>query len=109
GWCVASRRRHARLVSDWSSDVCSSDLKLLLWTCGGESCTPPIDRPTEEGNSDPEWPARRRQRHAHLRAPRPLAALHRAGMAAREIGRARVGKEGGSGGAAGACKTKREE
>src|SRR5262249_57889767 len=23
---VASRRRHTRLVSDWSSDVCSSDL-----------------------------------------------------------------------------------
>src|SRR5262249_59236310 len=28
--CVffASRRRHTRLVSDWSSDVCSSDLAL---------------------------------------------------------------------------------
>src|SRR5258706_9783386 len=29
-WCVlfffSSRRRHTRLVSDWSSDVCSSDL-----------------------------------------------------------------------------------
>src|SRR5262249_59053880 len=24
--CVSSRRRHTRLVSDWSSDVCSSDL-----------------------------------------------------------------------------------
>src|SRR5262249_57161157 len=24
---VSSRRRHTRLVSDWSSDVCSSDLK----------------------------------------------------------------------------------
>ena len=24
----SSRRRHTRLVSDWSSDVCSSDLKL---------------------------------------------------------------------------------
>src|SRR5262249_56104800 len=32
GWrCVfffSSRRRHTRLVSDWSSDVCSSDLLL---------------------------------------------------------------------------------
>src|SRR5262249_58994231 len=26
----ASRRRHTRLVSDWSSDVCSSDLQLIL-------------------------------------------------------------------------------
>src|SRR5262249_57694965 len=26
----SSRRRHTRLVSDWSSDVCSSDLDFLL-------------------------------------------------------------------------------
>src|SRR5438046_3699619 len=25
----SSRRRHTRLVSDWSSDVCSSDLNLI--------------------------------------------------------------------------------
>src|SRR5262249_57742197 len=30
-WFVcSSRRRHTRLVSDWSSDVCSSDLYLRL-------------------------------------------------------------------------------
>src|SRR5438093_13655224 len=28
----SSRRRHTRLVSDWSSDVCSSDLVLLRAT-----------------------------------------------------------------------------
>src|SRR3989339_2178363 len=27
GFVVSSRRRHTRLVSDWSSDVCSSDLE----------------------------------------------------------------------------------
>ena len=27
----SSRRRHTRLVSDWSSDVCSSDLILCLF------------------------------------------------------------------------------
>src|SRR5258706_544014 len=27
----SSRRRHTRLVSDWSSDVCSSDLRSLTW------------------------------------------------------------------------------
>src|SRR5262249_56497755 len=27
----SSRRRHTRLVSDWSSDVCSSDLEKFLW------------------------------------------------------------------------------
>src|SRR5205814_3926582 len=26
----SSRRRHTRCLSDWSSDVCSSDLELLL-------------------------------------------------------------------------------
>src|SRR5262249_59579099 len=30
----SSRRRHTRLVSDWSSDVCSSDLSLALATIG---------------------------------------------------------------------------
>ena len=28
GFFFSSRRRHTRLVSDWSSDVCSSDLSL---------------------------------------------------------------------------------
>src|SRR5438046_7905643 len=27
----SSRRRHTRLVSDWSSDVCSSDLNATMW------------------------------------------------------------------------------
>src|SRR5258706_9792346 len=30
----SSRRRHTILVSDWSSDVCSSDLSLKLHQCG---------------------------------------------------------------------------
>src|SRR5262249_57888595 len=36
----SSRRRHTRLVSDWSSDVCSSDLILLLQTVTGLSVNP---------------------------------------------------------------------
>src|SRR5438046_7964435 len=31
----SSRRRHTRLVSDWSSDVCSSDLVLAAWRRAG--------------------------------------------------------------------------
>src|SRR5690242_21099097 len=27
----SSRRRHTRLTCDWSSDVCSSDLRALKW------------------------------------------------------------------------------
>src|ERR1019366_8977083 len=44
GWpFFASRRRHTRLVSDWSSDVCSSDLADRP-TPQAESCFPAPDR-----------------------------------------------------------------
>src|SRR5690625_7277576 len=33
----SSRRRHTRWPRDWSSDVCSSDLKQILW--GSETAT----------------------------------------------------------------------
>src|SRR5205814_5876801 len=37
----SSRRRHTRCLSDWSSDVCSSDLgEILRW---GDRFTPPDD------------------------------------------------------------------
>src|SRR5262249_56679629 len=36
----SSRRRHTRLVSDWSSDVCSSDLKVAALTFGIPNCLP---------------------------------------------------------------------
>src|SRR5699024_484033 len=29
----SSRRRHTRSKRDWSSDVCSSDLKYMSWPC----------------------------------------------------------------------------
>src|SRR5690606_40125969 len=37
-FCVSSRRRHTRFSRDWSSDVCSSDLRLpaSLKLAGGE-------------------------------------------------------------------------
>src|SRR3989339_533097 len=61
---ISSRRRHTRLVSDWSSDVCSSDRsedhppdlqsltnlvsRLLL---GVQTCALPIDRKSTRLNS----------------------------------------------------------
>src|SRR5262249_30522658 len=33
-FCFSSRRRHTRLVSDWSSDVCSSDLARIFFDFG---------------------------------------------------------------------------
>src|SRR5262249_60076356 len=43
----SSRRRHTRLVSDWSSDVCSSDL-------------PPLDLPTDRPRGEVRTYAARR-------------------------------------------------
>src|SRR5438046_5378740 len=43
----SSRRRHTRLVSDWSSDVCSSDLILLL-----DEATSALDSHTEKDIQD---------------------------------------------------------
>src|SRR5258706_11482838 len=39
----SSRRRHTRLVSDWSSDVCSSDLGIIRLdgTLNSSSASPP--------------------------------------------------------------------
>src|SRR5205807_7773957 len=42
----SSRRRHTRLQGDWSSDVCSSDLKTILGAFGDEMQMTP-DRPQE--------------------------------------------------------------
>src|ERR1019366_1681857 len=49
-----SRRRHTRLVSDWSSDVCSSDLPTSVprGSAGEESCVKmavPSDSRSEPG------------------------------------------------------------
>src|SRR5207253_6056338 len=39
----SSRRRHTRWPRDWSSDVCSSDLKQICHIAGGEIGEPLID------------------------------------------------------------------
>src|SRR5262249_56957458 len=39
------RRRHTRLVSDWSSDVCSSDLP--AWAAAGLALFPEIEVPSK--------------------------------------------------------------
>src|SRR5438132_9273965 len=38
----SSRRRHTRSLCDWSSDVCSSDLQLVLeWCAANHACRRP--------------------------------------------------------------------
>src|SRR5438093_13524709 len=50
-WCVlfffffSSRRRHTRLVSDWSSDVCSSDLSTSTSTSTSTTVCAVCDSP----------------------------------------------------------------
>src|SRR5688572_16897104 len=45
----SSRRRHTRFDCDWSSDVCSSDLKFGQWAAGllAEGAAAPGDDPAE--------------------------------------------------------------
>src|SRR5207253_6919228 len=51
----SSRRRHTRWPRDWSSDVCSSDLRRQLqslgWAGGGRRC-PPLAAAPERGSAE---------------------------------------------------------
>src|SRR5258706_9398148 len=60
----SSRRRHTRLVSDWSSDVCSSDLALALADVGeqAELVAEAADLDQDDALAD----ERRGLEHAHL-------------------------------------------
>src|SRR2546430_3811687 len=43
GFFFSSRRRHTRFDCDWSSDVCSSDLSVIVWaTVMRSSCGDPV-------------------------------------------------------------------
>src|SRR5205814_5570181 len=71
----SGRRRHTRCLSDWSSDVCSSDLP-----CGLEQ------GPAERVDGGGRDPALQGGHHGGgVRVPRRLARRH---IDAREIGRA---------------------
>src|SRR5438093_10039715 len=71
----SSRRRHTRLVSDWSSDVCSSDL---------ERHAPPV-REARDGTGGVRPDARQRVEPVDARrqsaAVRPCGAMQIAGAA----------------------------
>src|SRR5262249_57680094 len=82
----SSRRRHTRLVSDWSSDVCSSDLLERQW------------QPVKLGDDVPA-PA-----GAYSPAARAGGFVFVSGQRSEER---RVGKEGRSGGGADCLKKRR--
>src|SRR3712207_9037406 len=48
----SSRRRHTRYWRDWSSDVCSSDLKRTLARAGDDERTRPLGLELQEGLPD---------------------------------------------------------
>src|SRR5205814_7003970 len=90
----SSRRRHTRCLSDWSSDVCSSDLEVAA---DGEAVLVVVEREGE----DPGGRAAADRRREDLPAQAPVVGAEyarlrgAAGPEPRSEER-RVGKEGGS-------------
>src|SRR5262249_58776712 len=84
---LSSRRRHTRLVSDWSSDVCSSDLELH-----GCRLTPARDDEVEGGPPEAQIldldPVEPRRQHRLDEAQLILASV------GRRSEERRVGEEG---------------
>src|SRR5262249_59986810 len=90
----SSRRRHTRLVSDWSSDVCSSDLAAgyYLWSTLARAtrycrrvrvCSTGNNRPHSFHPGGSPHPSTHRARHRCARSDSPGRSEER-----------RVGKEG---------------
>src|SRR5262249_59066363 len=93
----SSRRRHTRLVSDWSSDVCSSDLRLPILI----STALPVVNRVSQGRRPGEASRERvilatHRRRADARSE-PIALGHVGSFVARSEER-RVGKECRAGG-----------
>src|SRR5690606_1241875 len=66
----SSRRRHTRFSRDWSSDVCSSDLR-----AGGLNTAPCAPRPTMEGMKTRTLPVALVQERNHGDADANLAII----------------------------------
>src|SRR5262245_63883992 len=96
----SSRRRHTRCLSDWSSDVCSSDL-------GGVGRTIPSLPRSSPRRARTQAVCPRRARAAGRWRPRPTRA--RGPRRATKIGRASCRERVEISGGAGTLKTKREE
>src|SRR4030043_1320903 len=68
----SSRRRHTRCSRDWSSDVCSSDLRAKLQSC-------PRTTPPEHSHGHPH-PRPASARHKRTRVQTPLETTQRHGQ-----------------------------
>src|SRR5205807_8638228 len=102
----SSRRRHTRLQGDWSSDVCSSDLRAPATR--PESGTPPVTTPVPAPRTTTNPPAQGAASCALSSVPMPAAVgayPHARGATHRSEER-RVGKECRSRGSRDARRTK---
>src|ERR1035438_10839251 len=77
GFFFSSRRRHTRCLSDWSSDVCSSDLCSPTWRattrCRSSASTTSSRPRTPRSGSRPSSPARREpSRPAAMETPEQI-------------------------------------
>src|SRR5262249_56786597 len=98
----SSRRRHTRLGSDWSSDVCSSDLS----TAGAATIVPVADSPADlaalfGGEARVFGDRRDAARFLPERAIQDAGAL--SALAIPRAGERRGGGEGETAGGAGSC------
>src|SRR5262249_56552623 len=98
----SSRRRHTRLVSDWSSDVCSSDLyEAFNAGCFARSGVASLRALPSQCTIVPIAP--KNQQLSHVKqVPVVMPPPPRATVAAGRSEERRVGKEGRSRGARGA-------
>src|SRR5262249_57903658 len=99
-----SRRRHTRLVSDWSSDVCSSDLHCVVGRCGVARRATVVF--VALAATDALLAATGRHRQRWLTKPLLMPVLM-AGRDRPEVGRAACREGGGRSGGAGARKNRR--
>src|ERR1039458_565598 len=84
--CVASRRRHTRCLSDWSSDVCSSDLlhRAIEGSSRGHELLP--DRSPGAERNGRSWPALRETTNAGAAGRIGLSSRQALGLSCRVRG-----------------------
>src|SRR5256885_12521350 len=65
----SSRRRHTRLQGDWSSDVCSSDLRKLVVSSGLHALEMTDRQPRRANRRPRSFPSRSEEHTSELQSP----------------------------------------
>src|SRR5690606_40546349 len=93
----SSRRRHTRFSRDWSSDVCSSDLKSIVRDALVTSVTCSLPPVSFQISQESTVPKARSPASARARAPWTLSRIHLILVPEKRSEERRVGKECRSG------------